>query len=60
MVDEGGRAVPHDCTLCHSILAYDSEGPYQFLGSPDPQGREKAMHLYLQREFLGGGGKAPK
>jgi len=53
MVDEQGKAVPYDCTLCHSILAQDSPERFRFLmpaGEKDP---DRKMHLYLQQEFLG-------
>jgi hypothetical protein len=52
MVDASGRAVPHDCTLCHSILAYDSPAPFSFLAEPKPGERQFAMHEYLRGELL--------
>jgi nitrate/TMAO reductase-like tetraheme cytochrome c subunit len=53
LLDERGEAIPSDCTLCHSILAYESEEPFQFLMQVDPSDPECQMHLSLQREFLG-------
>jgi hypothetical protein len=53
MVDEEGRAIAHDCTLCHSILAYDSGEPFAFLQPPADDARDRKMHLYLQQEFIG-------
>jgi len=53
MVDEQGRSVPYDCTLCHSILSRDSEHPFEYLlpgqqkGDPDFR-----LHQYLGGEFL--------
>ena len=55
MVDETGRAISHDCTLCHSILAYDSESPFQFLLPTDEADPDRRMHEYLRDEFLAGG-----
>ncbi len=53
MVDAEGTAVSYDCTLCHSILSYESEHPFQFLlpvkEKGDPDGK---MHQHLQQEFL--------
>ena len=53
MTDDDGNAVPNECTLCHSILAYESGTPFQFLGDPGPEDPEAPMHEYLRREFLG-------
>jgi NapC/NirT cytochrome c family, N-terminal region len=52
MVDASGIAVPHDCTLCHSILAYDSPSPFSFLAEPKPGDRQFPMHEYLRNELL--------
>jgi nitrate/TMAO reductase-like tetraheme cytochrome c subunit len=52
-VDEAGRTIEHECTLCHSIIADDSPDPFRFQmevrerGDPDA-----AMHRYLKEEFL--------
>ncbi len=53
MVDSQGEAVAHDCALCHSILAYESPEPFQFLLPVGEEEPERRMHLYLQEEFLG-------
>ena len=54
MVDEAGRAIPYDCTLCHSIMAYASPEPFAFMQPPDEKDPMYRMHVYLQREFVGG------
>ena len=54
MVDEAGQSISYDCTLCHSILAYDSPEQFQFLMQPDEKAPDRKMHLYLQQEFVGG------
>ncbi|HQK20646.1 MAG TPA: NapC/NirT family cytochrome c, partial [Polyangiaceae bacterium] len=52
MKDESGKALPYDCTLCHSILAYDSTTPFAFLGVVDRHSPQAAMHEYLRDEFV--------
>lgn len=52
MVDEEGTPVRYGCTLCHSILAYDSETPFAFLSDPEKGDRQRAMHEYLRAELL--------
>ncbi len=52
MVDNKGKAIPYDCTTCHSILAYDSKEPYQFLSSKVSDVADSSLHKYLQTEFL--------
>jgi hypothetical protein len=52
LVDERGLAISHDCTLCHDILAQDSDHPFRFLLPPDPTDRDRTMHQHLRREFL--------
>lgn len=53
MVDEDGMTIPYDCTLCHSILAQDSEHKFQFLLPLEKDDPDRQMHRYLQEEFLG-------
>ncbi len=53
MVDEGGQAIPYDCTLCHSILAMDSESQFQYLLPLSKEDPDRKMHQYLRDEFLG-------
>ncbi len=52
MIDERGRAIVNDCTVCHSILAWDSPQPFQFLQPVDSSSADIQMHLYLQKEFF--------
>jgi nitrate/TMAO reductase-like tetraheme cytochrome c subunit len=52
LVDSNGVAISHECTLCHSILAYDSAEPFEFLLPAQERDPERRMHLYLQEEFL--------
>ena len=53
MVDESGTAMPYDCTLCHSILAMDSDSPFHFLLPVEKDDPDRKMHQYLRDEFLG-------
>ena len=53
MVDAEGKAIPYDCTLCHSILSYDSPDRFQFLLPVREKDPNRAMHRFLQTEFLG-------
>jgi len=52
LVDSDGAAISSDCTLCHSILAYDSPAPFQFLLPAQERDPARRMHRYLQEEFL--------
>jgi hypothetical protein len=52
MVDSDGNAVPNECTLCHSILAYESARPFEFLQPAKASDRERRMGDYLRDEFL--------
>ncbi len=52
LVDPEGKAISSDCTLCHSILSYDSEEPFKFLQPVEGSDRDLEMHRYLQAEFL--------
>ena len=52
LIDHSGRSIPYDCSLCHSMLAYESKEPFRFLQMPDPASRDYHMHRYLQEEFL--------
>jgi len=52
LVDKDGKHISFDCTLCHSLLAYDSDEPFKFLQRADPDDRENSIHEYLKREFL--------
>ena len=52
LVDANGGTIPYDCTLCHSILAWDSDSPYAFLEAPREGDPEAALHAWLRQEFL--------
>ena len=52
MVTESGEAVGHGCTICHSILAYESPTPLEYLEPNPKDGTEKEMGNYLREEFL--------
>ena len=52
MVDENGKAITHDCTTCHSILAQEEDQPFKYLQQADKKEKTYQMHRFLQREFL--------
>jgi hypothetical protein len=52
MQDEQGNHVSDDCTLCHSLLANEEAEPFRYLRPAGENDRNRAMHLYLQEEFL--------
>lgn len=52
LVADDGSHISGDCALCHSILAYDSETPFEYLLAPDTAKAEYDMHRYLHDEFL--------
>ncbi len=52
MVDEKGVAIRSDCTLCHSILAYDSDEAFKYLQPVNSKEKDAQMHIDLQKEFL--------
>ncbi len=52
MKDEKGNNIRHQCTLCHSMLAYQSKEPFQFLRPIEKKGKESALHRFLKEEFL--------
>jgi hypothetical protein len=52
MVDSEGTHVRNECTLCHSILALDSDERFQYLDPPAEDAPERDMHRYLREEFL--------
>lgn len=52
LVDEVGKPIKNDCTMCHSILANDSPQPFMYLQNATNANRDSAMHIYLKSEFL--------
>ena len=52
LVDENNVAIRHNCTMCHSILANDSDEPFTYLKQATNSARDSLMHEYLQDEFL--------
>ncbi len=52
LVDEGGRWIPDDCTLCHSILADEAANPFRNLGTPEAEDPLRFEQRYLREEFL--------
>ncbi len=52
MVDDSGKAVSSDCTLCHSILAFDYDKPFGYIETADTTNPEYQMQQYLRDEFL--------
>jgi hypothetical protein len=53
MVDAEGVAVGSDCTLCHSLLAFESPTAFRYLEPIQPAQPDSAMHVWLQAEFTG-------
>jgi hypothetical protein len=54
MVDSEGRSISGDCTLCHSLLAFESPSAFRYLEPVAAAQPDSAMHVYLQAEFTGG------
>jgi len=52
LADAEGSNISDDCTSCHSLLAYDSGEPYQFVREPEAGQVDFALHSYLRREFM--------
>ena len=52
LADEEGRIIRYDCTLCHSILAFESDSAFAYLGTLDPKNPEYMMQKELREEFL--------
>jgi hypothetical protein len=53
LVDAEGNTISSDCTLCHSLLAFESPSPFRYLEPLEPAQPDSAMHVYLQAEFTG-------
>ncbi|MBD3217114.1 MAG: hypothetical protein GF310_02475 [candidate division Zixibacteria bacterium] len=52
LVDAEGVGISDDCTLCHSIAAYDGNDPYEYLEPVDTSSQDYIIHQYLKNEFL--------
>lgn len=52
LVDDEGGWITDDCTVCHSILANDEPEPFAYLFAAAEKAPNRAMHDYLQQEFL--------
>ncbi|MCK4773834.1 MAG: hypothetical protein KAT30_03575, partial [Candidatus Krumholzibacteria bacterium] len=52
LTDASGNEISSDCTMCHSILAYESQDAYAYLQTADSTAADHEMHEYLLREFL--------
>jgi len=52
MVDQNGKTIADDCTLCHSILANDDKEPFHIFQPIDTATPEYPMQIYLRDEFL--------
>ncbi|MCP4723906.1 MAG: hypothetical protein GY863_02660 [bacterium] len=50
--DDRGNSISSDCTLCHSILAYDETEAFKYFQPVDEKDRNSKMHKYLREEFL--------
>jgi hypothetical protein len=54
LVNDRGEGIDDDCTLCHSLLAYESATPFRFLEPLQPAQPDSAMQVYLRDEFTSG------
>ena len=52
MVNKAGASIGNDCTQCHSILAYNSSQPFQYLLPAEEKDPEADMQNHLREEFL--------
>jgi hypothetical protein len=59
LVDEDGQPIVHDCTLCHSIAAWDSPTRFRFLEPVTEEDPERELHRWLGNEYLGHPPAAP-
>ncbi|OQY28603.1 MAG: hypothetical protein B6244_06760 [Candidatus Cloacimonetes bacterium 4572_55] len=51
MVTDDNSSIRHECTMCHSILAQESEKPFQYL-QPAISERDSLLHESLRLEFM--------
>ncbi|MBD3221943.1 hypothetical protein GF314_11950 [bacterium] len=54
LVDDDGGGIDDGCTLCHSMLSFESETPFRYLEPVQPAQPDSAMHVYLRDEFTSG------
>jgi hypothetical protein len=54
LVDDAGEHIADECTLCHSMLSFESETPFRYLEPVQPAQPDSAMHVYLRDEFTSG------
>lgn len=52
MVADDGSKIKSDCTLCHSILADESDEPFKFLKPYKTSGKDSLMHKFLQEDLI--------
>lgn len=52
VADEAGQSISMDCTMCHSILAYENERPFEYLYPTDRKAVESDLKQYLGEEFI--------
>jgi hypothetical protein len=52
LVDTEGISISDDCTLCHSIAAYEGSDPFEYLEPVDTSSQDYIIHQYLKNEFL--------
>jgi hypothetical protein len=58
MVDEAGRAVPHGCTMCHSMMAHEDKTPFATVAGPNEEDPACKAQMTLRRELTGVSPKA--
>jgi len=52
MVDDTGKHIPYDCTMCHSILSNGEKKAFKYLEKEIKSSKSSKMHEYLKDEFL--------
>ena len=52
MVSSDGKSISYDCTLCHSILAYESDRPFAYIRDIDSTAVDYEIREYLYQEFI--------
>ncbi|MBD3381713.1 MAG: hypothetical protein GF404_05890 [candidate division Zixibacteria bacterium] len=51
MLDSAGESIAYDCTMCHSMLAYEDEERFINLQPADTAHMEYQLRAFLKREF---------